>query len=647
MVLPNSHRFEAHRKVAWLLMLVASLSACGLFASSGPTAEPAPATPPASDGAERVLTDSVIARDRAPEFAEDVPVGTSPSTGVSWAENTLLALTLEEKIGQLIMPWVLGDYAPEGSSSHDRILGYLDEFGIGGVIMSVGTPYEVAAKLNDLQRHSAIPLLVAADLETGAGFRMRGAIHMPGSIDLGGATDFPSLMAVGATGDDRLAYEMGRVTAVEARAVGIHVPFAPVLDVNNNPGNPIINVRSFGEDPEIVARMGQAFVRGVQEHGAIATGKHFPGHGDTDVDSHLGLPVIKHSRARMDSVELRPFQAAIDAGMDAIMTAHISVPSLNGGVRQPATLSTAVLTDVLRGQLGFRGIVFTDAMDMSAIANLYDSGEAAVRAIEAGADVILMPPSVGGAVRGLLEAVRSGRLPEDRIDASVGRILAIKEGLGLAYGGEVQIERIAERVGVPDHLAVAGRIAERSITLLRNERGLLPLAGTRSARVLSVSYARSSDVWAGRYFNRQLRDTYPRLTTSSLEPDSPDEMYERLREQARRQNLVVVGVYVTAVSYSGSLAIPEEVIDFIDHLKRIGVPHIVVSFGNPYLVTDFPEVQSYVLAWNGSEVSQRAAARALVGQVDIAGRTPTRIPPFFDIGDGITVPRRNRADGGS
>jgi beta-glucosidase-like glycosyl hydrolase len=316
-------------------------------------------------------------------------LGVSSTPPPSWTEQTLAELSLEEKAGQLIMPWVLGDFAPEGSESHERIFGMIEDQKVGGVIMSVGTPFEVAAKLNDLQGHAELPLLVAADLETGAGFRMRGAIHMPGSIDLGGATDFPSLMAVGATGREELAYEMGRITAVEARALGIHLPFAPVLDVNNNPDNPIINVRSFGEDPNNVARMGVAFVRGVQENGSIATGKHFPGHGDTETDSHVALPVIRHDRARMDSVELQPFREAIDAGMGAIMTAHISVPSLNGGVREPSTLSPFVLTNVLRGELGFDGIVFTDAMDMSAISRQHTSGEAAVRALEAGADVIL------------------------------------------------------------------------------------------------------------------------------------------------------------------------------------------------------------------------------------------------------------------
>jgi beta-N-acetylhexosaminidase len=589
------------------------------------------------------LLDSISAGSRGIPTAEAVDAPSPPP--LSWSERTLAALTLEEKAGQLIMPWVLGDFAPEGSESHERIFGMIEDQKVGGIIMSVGTPFEVAAKLNDLQGHAELPLLVAADLETGAGFRMRGAIHMPGSIDLGGATDFPSLMAVGATGREELAYEMGRITAIEARALGIHIPFAPVLDVNNNPDNPIINVRSFGEDPGRVARMGVSFVRGVQENGSIATGKHFPGHGDTETDSHVALPVIRHDRARMDSVELYPFREAINAGMGAIMTAHISVPSLNGGVREPSTLSPFVLTNVLRGELGFQGIVFTDAMDMSAISRQHDSGDAAVRALEAGADVILMPASVRGAIEGIVKAVEEGRLSEERLDRSVMRVLATKEDLGLDEERFVSLDRIPSSVGIPEHLAVAERIAQESITLLQNKRGLLPLAGTRSARVMSVSYRRQSDVLAGRYFNRVLRETYPRLVTAELDSDSDGRIYDALKQRARNQALVVVGTYVTSVNVSGSFTLPRELVDFIEHLERIRVPHVVVAFGNPYLISDFPEVQSYLLAWSGSQASQEAAAKAMLGHAAIQGRIPTRIPPLFEIGDGLQIPSKVRVAG--
>jgi beta-N-acetylhexosaminidase len=642
------------RRVLAVLVL-ASLGSCGGLPGSGSGGAPTPLAEGADAPDLEAVIDSLAATeggaptgtpsDETPAALEDVDTAAAPVEQEPWAARTLAGLSLEEKAGQLIMPWVLGDFAPEGSESHERIFSMIEKSRVGGVIMSVGTPFEVAAKLNDLQNHAEIPLLVAADLETGAGFRMRGAIHMPGSIDLGGATNFPSLMAVGATGREELAYEMGRITAVEARAVGVHVPFAPVLDVNNNPDNPIINVRSFGEDPEKVAKMGIAFIRGVQENGAIATGKHFPGHGDTEVDSHVALPVIHHDRARMDSVELRPFQEAIDAGMAAIMSAHISVPSLNGGVREPSTLSPLVLTHVLRDEMGFEGIVFTDAMDMSAISRQHRSGEAAVRALEAGADVILMPASVGDAVKGIVEAVEEGRITVERLDRSVLRILETKERLGLPERRTVAIEEIPNTVGVPEHTRLAEQIAQESITLLQNRRGLLPLAGTRTARVMSVSYRRPSDVLAGRFFNRALRETYPRLVTADVDADTPDAVYDGLKRRAGEQALVVVGTYVTSVNVSGSFTLPAELVDFIRHLDRTGVPHVVVSFGNPYLIMDFPDVQSYLLAWSGSEASQRAAARAILGESDIAGRVPTRIPPLFQIGDGLTIPSKDRTAG--
>ena len=616
----------------WSAIVV--LFSCG----SPPQSIPAPVVP--EQHPIEVPTQEVEEAQPTTELAPVGPALIAQTEDEAWVERTLTGLTLRQKVGQLIMPWVLGDFAPEGSPSHDRILEYIEDQGIGGVIMSVGSPTEVAAKLNDFQMHSNIPLLVAADLETGAGFRMRGAVQMPGTIELGGATDFPSLMAVGATADPQLAYEMGRITAREARGVGIHIPFAPVLDVNNNPDNPIINVRSFGENPEDVAELGAAFVRGVQEHGAIATGKHFPGHGDTETDSHLGLPVIPHSRARMDSVEIFPFRHAIEAGMGAVMTAHISVPSLDGGVGDPATLSSAVLTDLLRDEMEFDGLLFTDAMDMSAISRGFGAEEASVRAIEAGADVILMPPSVERAVEGIAAAVESGRIEASRIDASVRRILETKKQMGLDRDRTVQIDQIGQVVGIPAHTQVAAEIAERSITLLHNGGNLLPLLGTRSARVMSVSFRRTSDVLAGRYFNTRLRQTYPRLTTAGLDVNSGPALYEDLLRQARQQALVILSTYVTAFSQSGSLALPEEVVDFAGQLTEIGVPHIVISFGNPYLITELPDVRAYMLAWSGSEVSQTAAAQALFGDIEISGRVPTRIPPLYEIGDGIMIPKK-------
>lgn len=611
-----------------------ALSGCGLLRRAEGPAAPVPAA---------VVADAPV--EPVPPRIEPLlePAAAAPDPGVpverlAWPERTLAGMTLRQKVGQMMMPWALGDFSPAGSDGEKRLHELVEVQGVGGLIVSVGSPTEVAVKLNELQEHAAVPLLVAADLESGAGFRLRGAVHVPTNIDLGGATEFPSLMAVGATGDAELAYHMGRVTAEEARAVGIHVPFAPVLDVNSNPDNPIINVRSFGEDPDEVARLGAAFVRGLEEHGTVATGKHFPGHGDTGVDSHQALPLIEASRARLDSVELVPFRAAIAAGIGGIMTAHISVPALERGGTLPATLSPEVMTGVLREEMGFDGLLFTDAMDMGAIDRGFGRTEAPVRAVLAGADVILMPPSVATAIDAIVAAVRSGRILESRIDESVLRILGVKESLRLSVDPQVTPAQVHRVVGIPEHVAVAREIAEKSLVLLRNGRDLLPLAGTRAARVMSINFRRTaSDLFAGRWFSETMRATYPSLQVQNTERLTSDAVWDEVRRDARRAQLVIVSVYVTAWDAG---AIPDELGELIQDLADRRVPHVVVSFGNPYLLRSFPDAQSYLLAWSGSEVSQRAAARALLGQLPIVGRTPTRIPPDFDIGAGIRLPAR-------
>jgi beta-N-acetylhexosaminidase len=585
-----------------------------------PEPEPEPAAHPDPDALERVLEEAA-----------------THETPGAWTEAVLAELTLPQKVGQMIMPWVLGDFSPEGSASFQRMAEMIDRHEIGGVIMSVGTPMDVATKTNLFQRRSNLPLLVSADLETGAGFRMRGAVHLPGAHDLGGATNFPSLMAVGATGEHFLAYEMGRITALEARAVGVHLPFAPVLDVNNNPDNPIINTRSFGEDPAQVGALGACFVRGVQAHGAIATGKHFPGHGDTETDSHLALPVIQVERDRLESVELRPFRDAIEAGIGAIMTAHIAMPGVTEDDRLPATLSRNVLTGLLRQEMGFDGLVVTDALDMNAIDRLYSREEAAAQAVLAGADILLMPPDPGAAIRGVVEAVLSGRISEARIDDSVRRILRQKEALGLHRERTVELEAVHRTVGIPAHLERARDVAERSLTLLKNDGGLLPLLGTRSADVVSVTYRRQNDLMGGRAFDQRLRQTYPGLETRTIGQATEAREYDRILERARRSDLVVLSLHVTAVAYAGDVAVPEALAELVESLAREGIPHVVVSFGNPYLLREFPRARAYLLAWSGSEASQRAAAGALFGDVPVGGSTPTRIPPDFEIGDGLTL----------
>ncbi|MBI4521742.1 MAG: glycoside hydrolase family 3 C-terminal domain-containing protein [Gemmatimonadetes bacterium] len=606
---------------------------------------PEPASQPSPPQAQRDSVESVAPEPLPVPLTLDLqteyqnPPAPDP-TAENWAEAVLDRLTLRQKVAQMIMPWVLGDYVPEGVQAAERVRDLIEQYEVGGIIMSVGTPTEVAVKLNALQRRSRLPLLVGADLESGAGFRLFGAVFVPNGIVLGGATMFPTQMALGATREPGLAYEQGRITALEARAVGIHLTFAPVLDVNNNPDNPIINVRSYGEDPELVARLGAAYVRGAQDYGLVATGKHFPGHGDTGVDSHLDLPVINVDRRRLDAVELAPFRELIDAGLGAIMSAHIAVPALTRGEVVPSTLSRRILTDLLRDDLDFGGLIVTDAMDMYAVDRRYDRREAAVLAVEAGTDVLLMPPDVELAIQGLVGAVASGRLSEERIDQSVLRILRVKQRLGLHLRRDVDIEAIPRVVGIPEHVEVAQQAADRSVTLLRDEKGTVPLSLPAGASILSVTYRGAANLLAGRFFHAELRSRYTAVREVYVGPETPAEVYDRILADSRMADLVIVSPYVVAVALGGSVAVPPEFSRFITALAEAGTRHVVVSFGNPYLISAFPEVSSYVLAWSPSEVSQRAAARVLLGRLPISGRTPTRIPPFFEIGDGIQRPSR-------
>ncbi len=622
--------------------LVALLLAAGCGgAGTPPPADPAPAQaagPPPADSAPVAEPDSVTWEFVDERAVDPVPRPAPEPDPATWVDRELAGMTLRQKVGQMHMPFVLGTYAPTGGAEHERLREWIEDYEVGGFIMSVGSPLGVAVKLNEMQSRSRLPLLVAGDFETGAGFRLAGILHASTNISLGGATNFPTLMALGATGDAGLAYEMGRITAQEARAVGVHVAFAPVLDVNNNPENPIINVRSLGEDPAAVSHLGTALVRGMEDHGVIATGKHFPGHGDTETDSHIGLPTIPVDRARMDSVELRPFRDAIEAGMDGVMTAHITVPSVNGGTSRPSTLSREVLTGLLREELGFEGLLFTDAMDMGAIDREYGRDEAAVLAVEAGADVLLMPPSVQGSIEAVVAAVLEGHIAEERIDLSVRRILEQKQRLGLVEERMVDVDAVPDVVGIPAHRTIADEVARKSITALRNERNLLPLLGTRTARVMSVTYRRDSDLFAGRYFDSELGARYPRLRRETIGRTTAESTYDALLREAVRSDLVVVSLYITALSYQGTVALPEETTDFLAALSEANVPHVVVSFGNPYLLRELDGVQAYVLAWSGSEASQQAAARALFGDFEISGVAPTRVTDDLGIGSGLRIP---------
>ncbi len=553
-----------------------------------------------------------------------------------WVEETLSSLTLRQQVAQLVIQWLPGSYASTSSPEFQEWAGWVEDDEIGGIYLSIGLPHSYAAKINELQARSRIPLLVTSDFENGGpGMRINHSYALPSLLPQGGGTSFPPTMAFGAVGDERLAREYGRFTALEARAVGLHLNFAPVLDVNSNPENPVINTRSFGEDPEMVARLGVAFIEGSHEGGVLATAKHFPGHGDTQTDSHVDLPVVPADFDRLNSLELVPFRRAVDQGVDAVMTAHVVVSGVQGLEGPPATFDARFMTDLLRDDMGFGGLLLTDALVMGALSERYGAAEVSVMALEAGSDVLLMPDDATEAIEAVMAAVGEGRLEAARIRRSARRMLETKARAGLYRGRMVDLDAVDEVVGAADHLAFADTVATRSITLLRDRDAVLPVESIRTRRVFSLTYARTDNLTAGNVFDPALASMVEVARRARVGPETPAEVYDSLKASAEEADLVIVSVYVPPRSGTGEVSVSEDMADFI---ATVGPerPMMVISFGNPYLLTSLPESPGYLIAWGSHAVSQNAAVRALFGQAAISGRLPVSIPPFHGIGDGLT-----------
>jgi len=568
------------------------------------------------------------------------PIGLAPTIPLpashrAWIETTLSSLSLRERVGQMVMVWVLGDYTNAYDPAFSAITDQVSELGLGGVVMSLGSPIEVAAKVNYLQGRARIPLLVASDVEPGLG-RLEGGVFAPSLMHAGSATVLPSNMAIGAGGREDDAEAAGRITGREARAIGIHLAFAPTVDVNNNPANPVINTRSFGESPAAVAQLSAAFVRGVQSAGAAATLKHFPGHGDTDVDSHLGLPVITVRRERLDSLELVPFRAGIAAGAASVMTAHIALPNVYGD-SVPATLSAQVMTGLLRDTLGFRGLTVTDALTMDGIATGYGVAESAVRAVRAGDDILLMPGDARVAIDAVVRAVEAGTIPAAQVEGSVRRILELKVRTGAIAQPVVSLEALREVVGHPEHRFTANRIAERAITLLRDADALVPVP--RTGRTLLVTYAPDNDVNAGQAFGATLSRLLTVSRSVRVSPRTGQAELDSLREAARDADRVVVYTYTRTLEGAGRFAIAPRAAAFIEGLAASGVRTIVVAGGNPYVLRQFPSVHGYLVTYGRGEALEEAAAKAVAGGIAIGGRSPVTLPGFFNAGDGIVRAR--------
>lgn len=603
---------------------------------------------------------------RCAELARDAkgktpprPYTRTPSReAVRWADAELKRMTLDEKIGQLVSVGVNATYEAQDSADFQWLRRQVEQNKIGGIILFRGPVYESVHLVNRMQQLARVPLMVSADLEAGAGMRFDSTVN------------FPWNMAVGATGDPQYARRQGEVTAREARALGVQHVFAPVVDVNNNAQNPVINVRSYGEDPAEVARMAAAFIEGAQCGGVIATAKHFPGHGDTATDSHRGLPVINVPRSRLDAVELVPFRAAIAAGVGSVMSAHIGLPQIDpttvspiprAGVLRPTyadsevltenatlpgTLSPQVLTGILRRDLGFDGIVTTDALDMSGLTIYFTPAESAVRALLAGADMLLKPSDPDATVRGVREAVQSGRLTEQRIEESARRILAAKYDLGLVKQRLAPLEDIDSVVGTAGSEKLAREIAEHAVTLVRDEAHLLPAAGLNaSARVLILAVTNGEDrLWIAQPFVSTLARAGRRIDVVVLDERSSDKEVEKALERAKGADLIVAALYGRVrTGQSNSGALPDPGKRALDKLIDRKAPLVGISFGNPYLLGSFPDLKTYLVAYGDMPSLQQAAARALAGEIDVTGRLPITLPKLYARGTGIQLKAQNQA----
>jgi len=591
--------------------------------------------------------------------------------GEKWAEKTLRKLSLEEKVGQVFMIWVRADFLNLNNSAYLELLDSMHKYHIGGYAMTVrweppflyrSEPYEAAELLNRMQEQSRLPLLVAADFERGVTMRLHGA------------TTFPHAMSFGAAGKLHYAEAFGRITAQESRAVGVHWNFFPDADVNSNPANPIINTRSFGEDPQQVGDLVAAYIHGARANGMMTTAKHFPGHGDTATDSHLSVAQVTGDRARLDSVELAPFRKAIGAGVDSVMVAHVTVPALEPNANRVATTSPAIVTDLLKRQLGFEGIVITDALDMAGLTRLYsaDIGRAAVDAFKAGSDLLLIPADLDASYNAVLQAARSGEIPPAQLDASVLKLLKAKASLGLHKGRLVDVDSLPDVVGKPENLALGQQISDDSVTLVRDNGKLLPLKQSGTAKDGlpyqqvqevhngTVAIVLSEDVRteSGRALERAIKARVPDANVIYVDPRIAAAVSSEVLKAVDEAQTVIAAVYVVptagkamkdpkgANGVTNSVALNDDsgalLQSILDHAAE---KTAVLAMGNPYVAEDFPAIQNYVCTFSNASVSEISAVKGLFGEIAIHGHLPVSIPNIAQRGAGIERPAHLAEEG--
>lgn len=574
--------------------------------------------------------------------------------GKRWVEHTLKHLSLEEKIGQMLNVRYFTDFQNFDSSGYQQFRDQMQKYRLGSITLTVHTdgpillkngPLEVAAVANQLQRDSKLPLLIAADFERGLDSRVSGTLS------------FPDAMAFGAVGDAARAQRFGAIVAEEARALGIHWNFFPVADVNSNPDNPIINTRSFGEDPVLVGKMVSAYIKGAAEHGMLTTAKHFPGHGDTSTDSHLGVARVEGNLQHLQSVELPPFREAISAGVASVMVAHLAVPALDNDANRVATISPRVVTGVLRHELGFQGVVVTDALEMRGLTSLYPPGavsptaRAAVDAVQAGNDVILWPTDLDGAFQGILAAVKRGEIPESRIDDSVRRILEMKASVGLNRARLVDLDQLPHHLDKAENVDFAQRVAEDAITLVRDNRQVLPLTPlppppTESetfqapvkptVQVVSVIMTDTIHGDWGRAFEKALKARRADATVFYVDKAIAGPMSSQILQAVKDAGKVVVAAYIVPtpakqVMVNGqmvnSVGLEEATGELLRNiLESAGRKTVVIAMGSPYVAQSFPNIENYLCTFSNATSSEIGAVKVLFGQAMPAGHLPVTLP---------------------
>ena len=541
-----------------------------------------------------------------------------------WTEAKLSSMTLREKIAQMIVSYSNGYSISKTSAEFKRLKRLVQDEKIGGLIFFKGNSVQEADLINELQQLSETPLLISSDFERGTRMRLD-----DGSL-------FPNNMGIGATRNPELAYKMGLQIAIECRAIGIHQNYAPVMDVNNNADNPIINVRSYGEDPELVSQMGDMFIKGLQDGNVIATAKHFPGHGDTDIDSHSDLPLLNFDRERLDKIELVPFKSAIDNNVMSVMIAHLSFPALDNQPYIPASLSERIVQDLLIDELNFNGLVVTDALNMKGVTKHFSTKEVAIMCVNAGIDLILMPQGEETTISTIENAVTEGTISEDRIDNSVMKILNAKKWLKLDENNFINVDNVSSVVNSYEAQELSQLIADESITLVKNDGNLLPFENVPDKTCLVVSFNNTKSTDNTKNFFDKLKPLSEFASYSYYDITGDVNNPSEILSEAGSYDVVLIPIFARVRIYSGTVGIPQSQIDLINNLVANDKDVVVISYGNPYLLQGFEGVNSYICAYGDGETSITAALKAIFRKINFKGKLPVSVSNNYPYGTGIT-----------